>query len=176
MVVWSNAITRNTELYDGSQLWEITLSDINTNYINPTDFRTRVSIAENLMKDVAGNGNVAKSFLFKYDVVKPTLVISAQRVDDGNNVFGAINQSGKYKFTDNVLFTFTLTEANPYDNTQSSNPFENSNIIDEQSQLVKKFEEMIKSVENSKMVSNESDFSNEEEEMIKEELRKMGYS
>ena len=34
----------------------------------------------------------------------------------------------------------------------------------------------IKSVENSKMGSNESDFSNEEEEMIREELRKLGYS
>lgn len=77
----------------------------------------------------------------------------------------------KYKY---IRSEHSKNDAYLYD--VLNDPFENNNIIDEQSQLAKKFEEMIKSVENSKMVSNESDFSNEEEEMIKEELRKMGYS
>ncbi|SVE10694.1 uncharacterized protein METZ01_LOCUS463548, partial [marine metagenome] len=113
-----------------SELWSITLSDVATNYIDPDDSRTRISISENLMQDAAGNGNSAASFIFKFDVTQPTLAISAQRVDDSNNVLGTISQSGKYKFTDDVLFTFTWTESNPWANDADPhpNPFLNNDI------------------------------------------------
>ena len=53
---------------------------------------------------------------------------------------------------------------------------ENNNIIEKQSELVERFEEMIESVEKRKISSNEMDISSEEEAMIREELKKLGYS
>jgi len=57
-----------------------------------------------------------------------------------------------------------------------NDPFENNNIIEKQSELVEKFEGMIESVEKRKITSNEMDISSEEEAMIREELKKLGYS
>ncbi|SVD48932.1 uncharacterized protein METZ01_LOCUS401786, partial [marine metagenome] len=75
---WSGSITRRNGYIGDDRLWEITLSDIASNHIHPTNSRTKISISDNIMEDAAGNGNSAKTFVFKFDVVQPTLVISAQ--------------------------------------------------------------------------------------------------
>jgi len=55
-----------------------------------------------------------------------------------------------------------------------NDPFENNNIIKNNSDLQKKFEELITKIENEK-INEKSEFSEEEEAMISEELKKMGY-
>ncbi len=77
----------------------------------------------------------------------------------------------KYKY-----FRSENSKDNAYLYNLKDDPFENSNIIDEQPLLAKKFEEVIDSIEKRKIILNESDISSEEETMIREELKKLGYT
>ena len=76
----------------------------------------------------------------------------------------------KYKY-----FRSEHSKEDAYMYDLHNDPFENKNIINEQSELVKKFEKMITNIEERKLVSSESEFSDEEEAMVREELRKLGY-
>ena len=75
-------------------------------------------------------------------------------------------------------YKYFRSESSKHENVHlydlENDPFENNNIIKNNPELQKRFEELIAEIEEEEN-NQKSEFSKEEEAMISEELKKLGY-